>query len=462
CLPVGIELVRLLLRRARALCGRLQRSMVVRAVEPGAPSAPPAQRPGPAHEQPYQFYPDREAPAAEPAEGQPDQGSHYPDSAWQQPDQPDPYAEQQYTDQGWQTGEQARDSWAAEPEQHPEPAPGDHVYAQQADAAASAPEQPWTGSAHEGYEQEEEPAHDYEAAAGDRPAYGHGEPAYEEPSAGEVQPWQRASEAAYGHAEPELAQPGHRAPEPAGPEPAQPGPGRQPDAWHPSQEPAYTPPEPIYSPSAPVSQGGAYRPYTPPSSRYGGAAANPYAPPYQPDAGDQPRGPSPLRLIALAAAGLLGLFLIGFAVGHILGVGSSPPGPSAPAPGQTTQATGGPTTAPSRTPGPSSTPDQGIVGNARFVRVSSSIPGRCTTSQGCPVQVTVKNNGERGSGSVTVTLSDAAQNGNTVATFTGPIPVTDAGATAQVTGFANGDQLPSYLRSGGTVYITSVDIKSGG
>lgn len=74
----------------------------------------------------------------------------------------------------------------------------------------------------------------------------------------------------------------------------------------------------------------------------------------------------------------------------------------------------------------------------------------------------MKNNGDRGSGSVTVTLSDAPQNGNALATFTGPIPVTDAGGTAQVSGFANGDQLPSYLRSGGTVYITSVDIKSGG
>ena len=34
--------------------------------------------------------------------------------------------------------------------------------------------------------------------------------------------------------------------------------------------------------------------------------------------------------------------------------------------------------------------------------------------------------------------------------------------TDRVTGFANGDQLPAYLRSGGTVYINSVDVKSGG
>ena len=106
------------------------------------------------------------------------------------------------------------------------------------------------------------------------------------------------------------------------------------------------------------------------------------------------------------------------------------------------------------------TPDQGIVGNAKFQKVSSSIPAKCTTSQGCPIQVTLKNAGDRGSGTVTVTLTD--DGGAAVGTFTGPIPVTDAGGTVQVTGFANGDQLPAYLRSGGIVHITTVDVKNGG
>jgi hypothetical protein len=193
-------------------------------------------------------------------------------------------------------------------------------------------------------------------------------------------------------------------------------------------------------------------------------------PAYQPTdsrgGGDQGQGSNTLRLVALAAAALLGLFLIGFGIGHLLGVGSGSGSPSAAAPEQsarpTAPGTTAPTTAPTATPAATPTPGQGITGNAKFQRVSSSIPGKCTTSQGCPVQVTLKNNGGQGSGSVTVTLSDAASGGNSVATFTGPIPATDAGSTVQVTGYANGDQLPAYLRSGGIVYITGVDIQNGG
>src|SRR5262249_12001905 len=119
-------------------CGRLQRSMVVRAVEPGAPSAAPAPHPGSPHDEPYQFYPGREAPAPEQGAPNADQSYQYPDAARQHPDQPDPYA-QQYTDHGGHGGEapepqQGQGGW----ETHADPAayhdhseqPGDHVYAQ--------------------------------------------------------------------------------------------------------------------------------------------------------------------------------------------------------------------------------------------------------------------------------------------------------------------------------------------
>ena len=40
------------------------------------------------------------------------------------------------------------------------------------------------------------------------------------------------------------------------------------------------------------------------------------------------------------------------------------------------------------------------------------------------------------------------------------MPETDAGQTAQVSGYATGDQLGAYLRGGGIVFIKSVEVKS--
>src|SRR5439155_23549155 len=131
--------------------------------------------------------------------------------------------------------------------------------------------------------------------------------------------------------------------------------------------------------------------------------------------------------------------------------------PSAAAPQQSTQPSTAPTTQATATPAPTPTANAG-TGNAKFQRTTATIPSKCTTSQGCPVQITLKNNGERGNGTVTLTLTDGT---NPIATFSGPIPTTDAGQTATVTGYANGDGLPSYLRSGGTVYISTIDIKNG-
>src|SRR5215472_13648930 len=97
-------------------CGRLQRSMVVRAVEPGQ-GAPPAPPPGKREEQPISFYPNRDAQPAQPAEYQPDQSTYYPEAAPQHPDQRDPYAEQQYPDQGWYRPEET--AAHAVPDQQP-------------------------------------------------------------------------------------------------------------------------------------------------------------------------------------------------------------------------------------------------------------------------------------------------------------------------------------------------------
>jgi hypothetical protein len=156
-------------------------------------------------------------------------------------------------------------------------------------------------------------------------------------------------------------------------------------------------------------------------------------------------------------AGLLGLFLIGLGIGHLIGAGGGSGSPSAAAPQQSTQPSTAPTTQPTATPAQNATPAAG-TGNARFQRTTASIPSKCTTSQGCPVQITLKNSGERGSGTVTLTLTDGT---NAIATFNGPIPTTDAGQTVTVTGYANGDGLPAYLRSGGTVYVSTIDIKNG-
>jgi len=224
-------------------------------------------------------------------------------------------------------------------------------------------------------------------------------------------------------------------------------------------------PEPVYRSSAPLPADG-YPQYPPPSSSpYRPPASNPYTPPiapYRPNAyQDRARGgrSRPVRLMVLAGAALLGLLLIGYTIGQILGGAGSSPNSSAAAPPHNIQpaATATPTTQPTTAPTP--TPAQG-TGNAKFVRVSSDIPGgHCTTSQGCPVTVTLKNNGGAGSGSVTVTLTN--DSGQSVATFTGPIPTTEAGATVTVTGYANSDQLPNYLKSGGIVHLTGVDVTNG-
>src|SRR5215469_5838977 len=98
-------------------CGRLQRSMVVRTADPSTPGPPPTAYSGASHDQSYQFYPDREAPAAEQAA-----------PAEQHPDQQDPYAQQQYPDHEWHAGQQADAQGEQTP---PAEAGGGQVYARQ-------------------------------------------------------------------------------------------------------------------------------------------------------------------------------------------------------------------------------------------------------------------------------------------------------------------------------------------
>jgi hypothetical protein len=456
-------------------CGRLQRSMVVRAVEPGG-SVPAAAQP----EQPYQYHPGQEAEPSQPAEHPPGQPPHVHD----------PYAGHQYADQGWYAGEAA--AAGTQHDQHPDD--GNQVHAQ---PAYPDPYAPGSGYEQPGYAPHEDPEPGYEPQYGhpQQPGheqYPHPEPGHEqpgphygqleqpgyeheaqyeqpqtaygepEPAHGQHDPRYEQPQTAYGEPEPAYGQhePPYEHPEPTYGQ-AEPTYGQAEPTYAHSEPgygqaaPVYQPAEPVYRSSAPIPAGGGYPPQRPPAYV---PEVNPYGPPpseYAPPVA----GPNRTRLHALLGAGLLGLLLIGFTIGQIMTRGSG--SPSAPTNPPRTQGAAPPTSQPTAAPtaAPTPTAAQG-TGNARFQKVSSDIPGsRCSTTQGCPITVTLKNTGDTGSGTVTVTLTDDA--GNPVATFTGPIPSTDGGATVQVSGFATGDRLPTYLRSGGIVHITTVDVKNG-
>src|SRR5262249_47950470 len=152
---------------------------------------------------------------------------------------------------------------------------------------------------------------------------------------------------------------------------------------------------------------------------------------------------------------LLVLFLLAFIGGQILG--SRSPGPSAAAPPSTQESTAPstqPTAAPTATPLPTASPNQGITGHAKFLRVHDAITGRCSGTNGCPVSGTFKNTGQQGSGSVTFNITDST-NTTTYATCTVPIPQTDPGQSATVSCNATGDALAPLFRSnpGVTIYL---------
>jgi len=213
----------------------------------------------------------------------------------------------------------------------------------------------------------------------------------------------------------------------------------------------------------PPPTGGYGPPTTPGSGRYGlPPGSNPYSlSTYEPDAGyGQPSRRGPLRFIALGAAILLGLFLMAFVAGQFLG-GRSSGNPSAdttlPGTQPSAASSGQPSTAPSATSAPTASPTQGITGNARFSRLTSSITGRCNTANGCPVSATFKNNGGPGSGQVTFNLTDEGGS-TTYGTCTTQIPQTEAGQTATASCNANGDALGQLFHTNpnATVYLQTV------
>jgi zinc-ribbon domain len=541
-------------------CGRLQRSMVVRAVDPNVPSRPAAPNPGSSHDQPYQFYPGREGGGAEHTEQQ------HPDAAPQHPDQPDPYA-QQYSEHDWRGG-QTNDGYG---EQTPYPAQGgDQVYAQHDNEHQPYGDQSWYrpdqgsetgaydgqerqdpayGQHDQGYGQQDpaygqqyaqhdpaygqqDPAYDQQQYAQHDPAYGQQDPAYDQqyaqhdPAYGQQDPaydqqdpaydqqyaqhdpaygqhdqaydqQQYAQhDPAYGQQDPAYDQQQYAQHDPAyDHQYEQPEPGPEPSYTPPAPiyqraptapvapEPAQQPAEPVYRSSAPIPAGsiepfdvpppptGGFGPPTsappapplPPApvgaARYGSSrSSNPYAlATYGPDAtyGQPGGGRRPFRLLAIGGVILLGLFLIAFAAGQLLGGRGTPTASTGGQP--TTAPSTQPSTAPTATSAPTATPTQGITGSAKFVRVNSDIPGRCTIANGCPVEGTFKNTGGQGSGSVTFNLTD--QGGGTVyGTCTTQIPSTDAGQTATATCNANGDALGQLFHSNpnATVYLQTV------
>lgn len=439
-------------------CGRLQRSMVVRAAGSGPGSVPPVPPAPPQDSESYADqpqHPDQSQPYTEQAEPQPGQQAPSDDRGWypaggghqvaepeseegrvyaQRPFPQQPYAGQPYPAQEY-------------PEQ-PYQAPDD-VYGAQGDAYAGeshgylTPEQ--THAPEEGIYAPQEPAsteHDYRGQS--YPEQGYPQQSYpEQDYAEQSHPEQGYPEQGY----PEQSYPGQSYPEQSYPEQSY-----SPD--YPEQRYDYSSRQ-YPAPDQASTPGG----YSGDQDTTYSTLSDPYA------LEEWQRAParrqrSWVRLAAIAVAGLTGLFLVGFAIGKVFGGSGGPDTSQAPPQQQSAiVATATPSTQSSATPAATATPDQG-TGTANFQKVGADIPGQCSTRQGCPIRVTVKNTGGRGAGTVSVTLTDAQGGGNTVATFSGPIPVTDPGATVQVTGYANGDKLPDYLRAGGTVYISNVTIKN--
>jgi hypothetical protein len=439
-------------------CGRLQRSMVVRAVETGprtARQAPPPPAP-PAPPQGGRSYADQ---------------SQYPDPSQQHSDQAEAHPGQQepQDDLGWYPaggGNQAVD---------PESAAEDRVYAQRPYPQQPFPDQP--------YPAQEYPEQPYQAPDD---AYAAENDAHAAPGDSYADPDQthRLPDQAYAPQEPAAAEHGsfesgyseHGYPQLTYPEQSYPEQG-YPEQDHPEQ--GY--PEQSYPEQGYPDQGYSQQGYTYPGQQYGERSAS--ASDGYPGARDATYGtlsdpyaleewqrspvrrqPSRVRLIALAVAGLVGLFLVGLGIGKVVGGSGSPAGPADTVSSQRSAPVATappPTTQPTAPPSATATPNQG-TGTAIFQRVSGpSIPnGQCSTKLGCPIQVTLKNGGGRGGGTFSLTLTDQAGGGNTIATFSAPIPTTDAGGTVAVTGYATGDKLPDYLKSGGTVYITNVTIKN--
>jgi hypothetical protein len=448
-------------------CGRLQRSMVVRAVEPAARSVPPVAPPGqPSYSEEPQ-YPDP---------------SHHQQQAEQHPDQHEPFDEQGWDQAGG--GQPASDESAEEEARvyAQRTYPGQQPYSEQPYPAQEYPQQPY--HAHEdayatpenGYDAGDDDAHVAREETYAIPDAGHQDYPGGQYSADEYssqgyatseahdQPYDYAAPQSEAHDQPyDYVAPQSEAHD-------------QPYDYAAPQSEAHDRP---YDYAAPQSEAHD-QPYGYHAPQY---AAPDQAYPYQgyyssaedaSDGGDPYRlepwqsapprqGSNVVRIVAIAGLGLLGLFAVGLLIGHLIS-GPSTSDNTTPAAQQSTLPTVAPTAPAAQQPtasaAPSTTPVQG-AGSANFRVLNSSIPSRCSSRQGCPVQVTLKNNGGNGGGTVTVTLNDDGGNGSPIATYSGPIPTTDAGQTVTVNGYATGDRLPQYLIGGGLVGISKVDVKNG-
>src|SRR5262245_7915006 len=273
-------------------CGRLQRSMVVRAAGSGPPSVPPAQPVPPVPPQDSESYADQP----------------------QHPDESQPYAEQEEPQPGQQAASDAR-GWypAGGGHQAAEPDPEDErVYAQR-----PFPEQPYAGQPYPAQEYPEQP---YQAPDD---VYGAQGDTYTEESHGYVapDPTHAPEEGMYAPQEPATSEHGYQGqtyPEQGYPEQS------YPEQSYPEQSyPEQSYPEQSYSPGYPEqSYDYSGRQYVEPdqtssSGDYRGdhdATYSTLSDPYALEEWQRAparRQPSWLRLAAIAVAGLTGLFLVG-------------------------------------------------------------------------------------------------------------------------------------------------------
>ncbi len=462
------------------VCGRLQRSMVVRNVEAGGTGVAPARGEG-------RYQGADPARADEPG---------FADQEYQAPaEQPyDPAVEQDY-DQA--AGEQHY-------QQH------DQHYASGYEASGYAPHY----QTEQGYPDDQPPGgqegHGYYGAE-DQGYYQPTQDAYGQPSEPGYGPDQYPTQPeaypdAYGQgyaAEPPgdyQSYAGEAAEEPANggyvPQPPQ-GPSYPRQEDHPTwqaQAPTEPPPPPPPPPPrfVPYSGQAATGTRTSPPSPARGTVQPPYASaaggqhptpgagpsgPGGPGAPDLPGGfsypgyqpaappqPSWTRRFALGVAGLLVLFLVGLGIGHVFGSPSSTPAgtqssrftqlpsqaptqPPATAPAQVQPSP----TIPS-TPFPSTAPT--ITGSASWHTVSAQIlnGGKCSISRGCEAGGTFRNSGGPGNGVVTFNITDRGYQ-TVYASCTAPLPQTDGGETATVSCWANSDQLDQLFESDPNAYI---------
>jgi hypothetical protein len=413
-------------------CGRLQRSIVVRNQEDEGAREGDAGGQGYAQPEPPGYY-------EQPEPGY--QGPYQPSSAEEQGyygrSEPDPY----HPDQGQQPyfG-------------------GDQYYQPEQQPAEEASEEAPYYQGYTGYPRYEPQQYEPQGTGAEpgqpEPAYGSQEQGYPPTSGYGAYP---------GYARPEAEQASGEAPSEArSPFERQPAPG--------AGQPVYSSPFTAAEPQSTSTYSGGWQPSSQPSSdRPAYRATEPsrpdpftystaYGPPPQ-----APESPNWARRIAIGVAGLFCLFVIGFALTHLMGranqtaannpnLAPTPPTTASRSPAGAGGAT--PTTAtnpgPSPTPplyGTTPSPQPSLSGNAtwRLVRAQFMNGGRCTTSQGCELQGTFTNAGGQGVGQATFNLTDQAGD-TTYASCSVPLD-SSQGNQVTVSCYANSPQLDQLFLS---------------